>query len=114
MNIKKTASRLMLVCLVASIATNSYARRRKNRNWSRRKKVFVGLIVGGALGAGIGAGIGAGAASCCCCSKIGIAAGSGAAIGAVAGTAIGASRSDDSRQENHDQYQPQENYQQKP
>jgi len=92
MNTKKALNALMILCFVAGIASNTYARKHRTRNWSRRKKALVGFFVGGALGAGIGAGIGAGAAASCCCSKIGAAAGGGAAVGAAVGTAVGATR----------------------
>jgi len=93
---KKTLSIFMILCFVAGTASNTYARKHRTRNWSRRKKAFVGLLVGGALGAGIGAGIGAGAASCCC-SHIGAAAGGGAVVGATVGTAVGATRDDNNK-----------------
>ena len=96
MNMRKALSKLMVLCLLVGITSNAFARRHRTRNWSRRKKAFVGLLVGGALGAGIGAGIGAGAASCCC-SHIGAAAGGGAVVGATVGTAVGATRDDNNK-----------------
>ncbi|KKP29872.1 MAG: hypothetical protein UR12_C0001G0007 [candidate division TM6 bacterium GW2011_GWF2_30_66] len=85
MNYKNICARLLVLSLCAIITSNSFAKKREKKEWSRGKKVAVGAIVGGALTCGVGAAIGAAAGS----------AGTGAAIGAgtgvVGGTVVGAS-----------------------
>ena len=88
MKTNKTISRLLLIFLITGFTTNSYTKHKKP--WSRRKKAFVGILIGGAIGAGVGAGIGASAT--CCCSKAATGAGIGFAVGATTGAAVGASR----------------------